>query len=73
MRARAGKADPAPPALPAWKAFVVQFSRDTPGAGDAFSGRIEHMTSGRRVHFDSPEELVATLRGLLAELGKAPR
>jgi hypothetical protein len=60
------------PALPAWKAFVVQFSREAEGAGRTFSGRVEHLSSGRRARFNSPEELVATLRRLLDELGRAP-
>jgi hypothetical protein len=57
------------PALPAWKAFVVQFSRESESSGGPFSGRVEHLSSGRRAHFDSPENLLATLRQLLAELG----
>jgi hypothetical protein len=60
---------PGHPALPAWKAFVVQFSRETDCAGGAFSGRIEHLSSGRRAHFESPDELLVALRRLLAELG----
>ena len=61
-------ADAEQPALPAWKAFVVQFSRET--GGSVFAGRIEHLSSGRRADFSSPEELVATLRRLLDELGR---
>jgi hypothetical protein len=57
------------PALPAWKAFVVQFSRDSSEQAGIFTGRIEHLSSGRRAHFHSPDELVATLERLLAELG----
>ncbi len=62
---------PEQPALPAWKAFVVQFSREAEGVTGRFSGRVEHLSSGRRAHFDSPEELVAVLRRLLDELGKS--
>jgi len=65
-------ADPGQPALPAWKAFVVQFRRDASGMPGAFSGRVEHLSSGRRAHFDSPQELLALLADLLAEVGKAP-
>lgn len=57
-----------PPALPAWKAFVVQFSRESEGKGDVFAGRVEHLSSGRRARFDSPEELLRTLQTLLEEL-----
>jgi hypothetical protein len=59
------------PALPAWKAFVVQFSRDSSKQGEIFTGRVEHLSSGRRAHFHSADELVATLEQLLAELGAA--
>jgi hypothetical protein len=67
-----GQGKPAPPelpALPAWKAFVVQFSRDSLGQADVFTGRIEHLSSGRRAHFHSRDELVAILERLLADLG----
>ena len=59
------------PTLPAWKAFVVQFSRETEGVTGTFSGRVEHLSSGRRAHFASAEELIAVLRQLLGELGKS--
>ncbi len=61
---------PKQPALPAWKAFVVQFSYDSRSQGATFSGRVEHLSSGRRAQFASPEHLVALLRTLLDELGK---
>lgn len=69
---------PTEPALPAWKAFVVQFSRDADGE-TRFSGRVEHLHSGRRAQFASAEELVDALRRLLGEqagesgLGGRPR
>jgi hypothetical protein len=66
-------AQPELPALPAWKAFVVQFSRDASEQTGVFTGRIEHLSSGRRVHFHAREELIATLERLLAELGNAPK
>lgn len=58
------------PALPAWKAFVVQFSREADGVTGTFTGRVEHLSSGRRAHFNSPEQLLAVLNRLLAELGE---
>jgi hypothetical protein len=61
--------DPGQPALPAWKAFVVQFSRDTGDLSGPCSGRVEHLSSGRRAQFHSPEELLAILGRLLDELG----
>jgi len=65
--ASSGEADSANgPALPAWKAFVVQFSQRR--TGDIFSGRLEHLHSGRRVEFASREELIGALERLLAEI-----
>ena len=55
--------------LPVWKAFVVQFSRETNPRTRTFSGRVEHMSSGRRARFASSRELLAVLRALLGELG----
>jgi len=68
-------ADPPPsenasvPALPVWKAFVVQFSRETRARGGPFAGRVEHMSSGRRARFASAQELVTALRKLIGQLG----
>ncbi|MBX3028312.1 hypothetical protein KF840_25760 [bacterium] len=58
----------AEPALPAWKAFVVQFSREADGTAQ-FCGRVEHLQSGRRARFTSAEELTAAIRRLLQEQG----
>jgi hypothetical protein len=54
--------------LPAWKAFAVQFSLESGAPGGAFSGRIEHLHSGRRARFASPDELLAVLRQQLRAL-----
>ena len=70
MQAKGKGGGPEQPALPAWKAFVVQFSRESEGVTETFSGRVEHLSSGRRVHFDSPDELLAVLRRWLDELGR---
>jgi hypothetical protein len=56
--------------LPVWKAFVVQFSSDTAKATTVFSGRIEHLSSGRRSRFASRDELVTTLLRMIDELGE---
>jgi hypothetical protein len=61
-------ASTAAPALPAWKAFVVQFSQASAGASPVFDGRIEHLHSGRRVRFASREDLLAALERMLDEL-----
>lgn len=58
------------PSLPAWKAFIVQFGRETDGPEGTFAGRVEHLTSGRRIHFDSPEGLLEVLGHMLGELGE---
>jgi len=58
------------PALPAWKAFVVQFTRDTGTRSGTFSGRVEHMSSGRRARFASREELLAALEKMIDQLGE---
>jgi len=57
------------PELPAWKAFVVQFSRETGSSSGTLSGRVEHLSSGRRGRFNSAEQLVTILEKLLAEVG----
>jgi hypothetical protein len=53
------------PALPAWKAFAVQFSKGSGGGARVFSGRVEHLQSGRRTTFSSRDELVAMLERML--------
>ena len=58
------------PALPVWKAFVVQFSRETTPHRGTFSGRVEHISSGRRARFETRRELLAVLANLLGELGE---
>ena len=58
------------PALPAWKAFVVQFSRETAVQTGTFAGRVEHISSGRRARFGSTQELIAALRKMLEQLGE---
>jgi len=56
--------------LPVYKAFVLQFTRATRAQGGAFSGRVEHMSSGRRGFFASKKELRAVLEKMLDELGE---
>jgi hypothetical protein len=57
------------PTLPAWKACVVQFTRETGTATGIFAGRVEHLSSGRRARFGSSAELLSILERLLDELG----
>jgi hypothetical protein len=58
------------PMLPVYKAFVVQFTRETRSATGTFAGRIEHMSSGRRARFASKQELLAMLERMLEKLGE---
>ena len=62
------RSDPPTPTLPPWRAFVVQFAADAGPRGPRCSGRVEHLSSGRRVGFESKEELVAVLERLLVDL-----
>ena len=56
------------PTLPAWKAFAVQFSAETVAGGRVFSGRVEHLNSGRRARFVSKADLLAVLERMLADI-----
>ena len=58
------------PTLPAWKAFVVQFTRETRSQTATFSGRVEHLSSGCRARFTSAEELVAVLEKMIDAFGE---
>ena len=55
------------PALPTWKAFLIQLSHDTTPDSGIFAGRIEHLSSGRRQRFASGKELLAMVMRLLSE------
>lgn len=48
------------------EAFVIQFRKATGGGRQAFAGRVEHVSSGKVGHFDSPEQLAALLSSMLA-------
>jgi hypothetical protein len=56
------------PALPSWKAFVIQLSHDTAPDSGIFVGRIEHLGSGRRQRFASGKELLSAVMRLLSDL-----
>lgn len=64
------KPDRETPPLPAWKAFVVQFAAHAGMRGPRCAGRVEHLSSGRRLRFESKEELVEALGTLLDEVGE---
>lgn len=49
------------------RAFVIQFRPGTDVQREEFEGRVEHVASGRAVHFHSWDELLAFLKRMLAE------
>ena len=55
------------PALPVARAFVLQFGRETDPDSGLFIGRIEHVVSGRRTRFETPEAFLAFVRTILTE------
>ena len=55
------------PILPAERAFVVMLHADCRPAMDELRGRIEHVRSGRAIHFGSLLELVAFLAAITNE------
>jgi hypothetical protein len=50
--------------LPPW-AFVVHFRVETDLAQGRCRGRVEHVVSGQAAHFQSLEELLAFMTGVL--------
>lgn len=49
------------PVLPAERAFVVMLRADCQPTTEDLRGRIEHVRTGQKTHFDSLTELVAFL------------
>jgi hypothetical protein len=49
-------------------AFVVQLSREALGTHDSFRGRAEHVVSGRAIHFETVDELIAFIQRELDRL-----
>jgi hypothetical protein len=56
------------PALPAYRAIVVQLHADAQVAQGEFRGRVEHIVSYKATHFHSLEELVAFLTKTILSL-----
>jgi len=52
--------------LPPDRAFVVQLSSDAELGEQRFVGRVEHVTTGQSVHFESLDELLAFIGRLLS-------
>jgi len=67
---------PVPPeaegALSPARAFVVQFREGGNGEAACFTGRVEHMVSGRAARFHSPEELLAFFAQVLSAIHAKP-
>jgi hypothetical protein len=51
--------------FPAQRAFLVQVHAEVEVAPGLLAGRVEHVASGRAIHFASPEELMAFMAGML--------
>ena len=54
------------------RAFVVQFREETEAARMRFTGRVEHMISGRATRFYSPKELLAFFAQVLTTTREKP-
>jgi hypothetical protein len=52
------------PTLPPERAFVVQLAADA--SPDGWSGRVEHVVSGRSTHFHALDQLLAFMERWMA-------
>jgi hypothetical protein len=50
------------------RSFVVQFRQEPGASRRRFSGRVEHVTSGRATRFASAKELLAFLERVLGDI-----
>jgi hypothetical protein len=55
------------PTLPTNRAFVLQFHTEAEVATGHFTGRVEHVASGRSLQFHSVEELLTFMKQILNE------
>lgn len=60
------------PLLSPQRAFVVQFREGMDATAPRFSGRVEHITSGRATRFHSPNELLEFLAEALTVVRAKP-
>jgi len=60
------------PSLPTNRAFVVQFHSRTDGSSPQWAGRVEHVSSGQAIHFDSWEQLQQFVAQVLQSLPEQP-
>jgi hypothetical protein len=56
------------PALPANRAFVVQFRPPLPEGSPTYDGRVEHLVSGQEARFHSLKELLAFMIRVLTDV-----
>jgi hypothetical protein len=56
------------PALPADRAFVVQFRAQPADGVPSYDGRVEHLVSGEEARFHSLEELLAFMIRVLNDV-----
>ena len=54
------------------RAFVVLFREEIEAAQERFTGRAEHMGSGRATRFHSPQELLAFFTQVLNAMRAKP-
>jgi hypothetical protein len=57
---------------PQARAYVLKLHSDCAPANGRLSGQLEHVTSGRVLHFHSAEELLACLVSDLTALAQGP-
>ena len=60
------------PSLPARRAFVVQFYAEVQVEQGHFRGRVEHLVSRQATHFESLEDLLAFIVGMLTKQQQDP-
>jgi hypothetical protein len=58
------------PALPANRAFVVQFRTPSPDGSPTYDGRVEHLVSGQEARFHSLEQLLEFMICVLTDIQK---
>jgi hypothetical protein len=56
------------PALPANRAFVVQFRAPLSEGAPTYDGRVEHLVSGQEARFHSLQELLAFMIHVLTDV-----
>ena len=64
--------DQAPLSLSPQRAFVVQFYERVEGQAESWTGRVEHISSGRATRFQSAEALWTFFTEVLATLTEKP-